>query len=334
MHPLGTLEPHVVCAHNVFTMCLLGIWVLVPSVRERLQSMDFWISKLQMKPLTQVLEDWLARLEDRLQDQHKEIAILWGQVCRCGQQGGLFGTFSVCEKLTKASAPPVSPPIASLDEEEERLELDYADDPPAPRAEGTAQGKSVSPSWLSESWLSFVDWDGTLSEYLTPHLTPEVFVPIPSRWSGIVQSCGQSLTTSYSFQIDNVCSFQDGWGNAWGWGVVFLFWGTDSSTATIHSGIPAPSYEVGVMQRSSGYWGVHPYCNIVNTLSHNKWLANLFRSGMPLPTLPDNFPRAIRQVLTFHFSTPLNSMLELSACVRATHTLSSQHHWEDLTILF
>ena len=45
-------------------------------VRERLQSMDFQISELQMRPLTQVLEDRLARLEDRLQDQHKEIAIL------------------------------------------------------------------------------------------------------------------------------------------------------------------------------------------------------------------------------------------------------------------
>ena len=32
MCPLGALGPHVVCAHNVFTMCLLGIWVLVPSV--------------------------------------------------------------------------------------------------------------------------------------------------------------------------------------------------------------------------------------------------------------------------------------------------------------
>ena len=44
-------------------------------VRERLWSMDFHISELQMRPSTQVLEDWLVRLEDRLQDQHEEIAI-------------------------------------------------------------------------------------------------------------------------------------------------------------------------------------------------------------------------------------------------------------------
>ena len=45
-------------------------------VRERLQVMNLWISELQMQLSTHVLEDWLARLEDRLQDQHKEIAIL------------------------------------------------------------------------------------------------------------------------------------------------------------------------------------------------------------------------------------------------------------------
>ena len=56
-------------------------------LRERLRLMDLHISELQMRPSTHVLEDWLARLEDRLQDQHKEIAILRGQICRCGQQG-------------------------------------------------------------------------------------------------------------------------------------------------------------------------------------------------------------------------------------------------------
>ena len=49
--------------------------------------MDLRISKLQMRPSTQALEDRLVRLEDRMQDQHEEIAILWGQICRCGQQG-------------------------------------------------------------------------------------------------------------------------------------------------------------------------------------------------------------------------------------------------------
>ena len=45
-------------------------------VRERLRAMDLSISKLQMRPSTQVLEDRLVRLEDRMQDQHEEIAIL------------------------------------------------------------------------------------------------------------------------------------------------------------------------------------------------------------------------------------------------------------------
>ena len=60
---------------------------LIEVVREWLRAMDLCISKLQMRPSTQVLEDRLARLEDRMQDQHEEIAILRGQICRCNQQG-------------------------------------------------------------------------------------------------------------------------------------------------------------------------------------------------------------------------------------------------------
>ena len=56
-------------------------------VRERLRGMDLCISELQMRPSTQALEDRLVRLEDRMQDQHEEIAILRGQICHCGQQG-------------------------------------------------------------------------------------------------------------------------------------------------------------------------------------------------------------------------------------------------------
>ena len=56
-------------------------------LRERLRSMDARISELQMRPSTQVLEDRLARLEDRMQDQYEEIAILRGQICHCCQQG-------------------------------------------------------------------------------------------------------------------------------------------------------------------------------------------------------------------------------------------------------
>ena len=38
--------------------------------------MDFRISKLQMRPSMQVLEDQLVKLEDRPEDQHEEITIL------------------------------------------------------------------------------------------------------------------------------------------------------------------------------------------------------------------------------------------------------------------
>ena len=110
-------------------------------LRERLRSMDFRISELQMRPSTQVLEDRLARLEDRMQDQHEEIAILRGQICRCGQQGDPLMKLLISERLTKALVPPASPLVdSSSSEEEERSELDYADDPPVPHIEGTAQG--------------------------------------------------------------------------------------------------------------------------------------------------------------------------------------------------
>ena len=74
-------------------------------------------------------------------------------------------------------------------EEEEGSELDYTDNPPVPCVKGAAQGnKSVSPSRLSKADSLVLDWDGTLSEYLTPHLTLEaglnVLVPLPSRWPG------------------------------------------------------------------------------------------------------------------------------------------------------
>ena len=65
-------------------------------VRERLRVMDLRISELQIRPLMQVLEDRLARLEDRLQDQHEEIAILRGQICHCGQQGDVLLDFLMC----------------------------------------------------------------------------------------------------------------------------------------------------------------------------------------------------------------------------------------------
>ena len=110
-------------------------------VRERLRAMDLRISELQMRPLTQVLEDQLARLEDRMQDQREEIAILQGQICHCGQQGTSCWISGCARNLTSILAPPVSLPVtSSSSEEEEGSELDYADDPPIPRVEGTAQG--------------------------------------------------------------------------------------------------------------------------------------------------------------------------------------------------
>ena len=65
-------------------------------LRERLQSMDLHISELQMWPSTHVLEDQLARPEDRLQDQHEEIAILRGQICLCSQEGDVLLDFLMC----------------------------------------------------------------------------------------------------------------------------------------------------------------------------------------------------------------------------------------------
>ena len=88
-------------------------------VRERLRGMDFCISELQMRLSTQALEDLLVRLEDRMQDQHEELAILRGQICRCGQQGDPLVKLLISERLTKALVPPTSPPINSLSSEEE-----------------------------------------------------------------------------------------------------------------------------------------------------------------------------------------------------------------------
>ena len=78
-------------------------------LRERLRSMDLRISELQMRPSMQALEDWLARLEDRMQDQHEEIAILHGQICRCAPQGDPLVKLLISERLTKALVPPASP---------------------------------------------------------------------------------------------------------------------------------------------------------------------------------------------------------------------------------
>ena len=106
----------------------------------------------------------------------------------------------------------MSPPVtSSSSEEEERSELDYADDPPVPHVEGTVQGTGCRVSKrLSEAKSPVVDWDGTLSEYLTPHPTPEsgsnVLIPLPGRWSGGYCLC-ILLITSYRFRTNDVCAF-------------------------------------------------------------------------------------------------------------------------------
>ena len=145
-------------------------------LRERLQSMDLRISKLQMRPSTQSLEDRLARLEDRMQDQHEEIAILRGQICRCAPQGDPLVKLLISKRLTKALVPPASPPgNSSSSEEEERSELDYTDDLPAPCVEGTAQGTGCKVSMrLSVTNLS-CDRLGWYSERV-PNSSPDAGV--------------------------------------------------------------------------------------------------------------------------------------------------------------
>ena len=75
----------------------------------------------------------------------------------------------------------MSLPIAGLSsEEEERSELDHINDPPIPHTKGAAQGnKGVELLQLSKANSLVIDWDGTLSEYLTPHLTPETVMDAP-----------------------------------------------------------------------------------------------------------------------------------------------------------
>ena len=94
------------------------------------------------------------------------------------------------------------------------MELDYAHDPPIPQVEGTAQGTGCRVSKrLSKANSPVVDWDGTLSKYLTPHLTPEsgsnVLIPLPGRWSEGYNLCAL-LITGYRIQTDDVCAFRDG----------------------------------------------------------------------------------------------------------------------------
>ena len=71
--------------HNAINQLINVVWEVknyidqlgqTKVLRERLCLMDLWINKLQMRPSMHILEDHLTRLEDRLQDQQEEIAIL------------------------------------------------------------------------------------------------------------------------------------------------------------------------------------------------------------------------------------------------------------------
>ena len=66
----------------------------------------------------------------------------------------------------------------------------------------------------------------------------------------------------------------------------------------------------------AGLWDIEEFTLTTmqsSNLSHDKWLANLFNSGLPSPELPADFPLAIHQVLTSPFPMLLSLMLELSA---------------------
>ena len=64
------------------------------------------------------------------------------------------------------------------------------------------------------------------------------------------------------------------------------------------------------------HWNIKEFTHITtqsSNLSHDKWLASLFNSGLPSPELPTNFPQAICRMLMSPFLMSLSLMLELSA---------------------
>ena len=72
MCPLGASGPHVVCAHNVFTMCPLGIWALVPS--ETLMNHIF-VSYIGV--FVYVYLDDIIIFSDSIQDHVKHVRIMF-----------------------------------------------------------------------------------------------------------------------------------------------------------------------------------------------------------------------------------------------------------------
>ena len=101
---------------------------------------------------------------------------------------------------------------------------------------------------------------------MTPHLTPEsglhLLVPIPGRWSRIVQFVNNpSLPVTDSELTMSAPSKMDK-------GAPEVGESSSSSEEQIPVpppvtfNTPVPLYKVGVIQRSSGHRGVHPYHDI------------------------------------------------------------------------
>ena len=112
--------------------------------------------------------------------------------------------------------------------------MDYTDDPPVPHVEGTVQGTGWESKQLSKANPLVVDWDGTPSEYLTLHLTPEVgsnvLAPLPGRWSGGYCLC-ILLITGYRFRTDDICTFRNGQRRSGSWGVISFLQSSYSNSA-------------------------------------------------------------------------------------------------------
>ena len=137
---------------------------------------------------------------------------------------------------------------------------------------------------------------------MTPHLIPEaathLLVSLPGWWSGIVR-----LLTITDYHLQS-------------WMRECLKLGNLHPLLVlppIASGTLVPSYEVGVIEDRLGAKKFTLIVMWPYNLSHNKWLANLFKSGSPLPLPPADFPRVIHLVLTSPFLKSSSFLLELSA---------------------
>ena len=125
MYPLGTLGLHVVCAPNVFTMCPLGIWALVPSDSGS-------IIQLEGKKAKEVKARFDA-LEQRITGQDDQIKVLLHRLdaaeegcCQCWESSPKVIScrcFGVIAKLTEdVQEATVEPETGGLEYEDEEVE--------------------------------------------------------------------------------------------------------------------------------------------------------------------------------------------------------------------